>query len=107
MPSDESPNISQQPWHLKINIMTNSLKNEGQTVGLVEHAQNCSPAPKWAALVDDEPIPMPRQLVTVAVIRAQAEIPPGSVPVVRDYDSPDDTVLGNEETIDLAKGNVF
>lgn len=78
----------------------------GQSDALAEHAQNCSPAPKWAALVDDEPIPLPRKLVTVAVIKAQAEIPTGSV-LVRDYDSPDDAVLADEETIDLAKGNVF
>ena len=73
---------------------------------MAEQAQNCSPAPKWAAQVDDQPIPMPRQLVKVAVIKAQAEIPPGFV-LVRDYDSPDDVVLGDEETVDLAQGNVF
>ena len=86
--------------------MSNETQILGQTAGLAEHAQDCSPAPKWAALVDDEPIPMPRQLVKVAVIKAQAEIPPGSV-LIRDYDSSDDTVLTDEETVDLAKGNVF
>jgi hypothetical protein len=86
--------------------MSNVSKATGQTTGLAEHAQNCSPAPKWAALVDDEPIPMPRQLVTVAVIKAQAEIPTDFV-LARDYDSPDDVVLADDETIDLAKGNVF
>ena len=79
---------------------------EGHGSSVAEHAQNCSPAPKWAAQVDDQPIPMPRQLVKVAVIKAQAEIPPGFV-LVRDYDSPDDVVLGDEETVDLAQGNVF
>lgn len=86
--------------------MTNKTQITGQTIGLAEHAQNCSPAPKWAALVDDAPIPMPRQLVKVAVIKAQAEIPSGFV-LVRDYDSPDDVVLGDDETVDLAQGNVF
>lgn len=86
--------------------MSNESKVTGQTTGLAEHAQNCGPAPKWAALVDDEPIPMPRQLVTAAVIKAQAEVAPGSV-LVRDYDSPDDTVLTDGELVDLAKGNVF
>jgi hypothetical protein len=81
-----------------------SMMGHGDAVA--EHAQNRSPAPKWAALVDDEPIPMPRQLVKVAVIMAQAEIPPGFV-LLRDYDSPDDTVLADEETVDLARGNVF
>jgi len=82
--------------------MSNETLIKGQTAGLAEHAQNCSPAPNWAAQVDDQPIPMPRQLVKVAVIKAQAEIPPGFV-LVRDYDSPDDVVLGDEETVDLAK----
>jgi len=81
-----------------------SILGHGDAVA--EHAQNFSPAPKWAALVDDEPIPMPRQLVKVAVIMAQAEIPPDFV-LLRDYDSPDDTVLADDETVDLAHGNVF
>jgi hypothetical protein len=86
--------------------MENSQKQTGQAVGLTTNAENCRPAPKWAALVDDEPIPMPRQLVKAAVIKEQAEIPPGFT-LVRDYDSPSDTVLGDEEVVDLAKGNVF
>ena len=90
----------------RITNMSNDTTTTGQTTGLAEHAQNCSPAPKWAALVDDEPLPMPRQLVKVAVIMAQAEIPAGFV-LLRDYDSPDDTVLTDEETVDLAQGNVF
>ena len=77
-----------------------------QGEGLAKHAQSCNPAPKWAALVDDEPIPMPRQVVKADVIKAQAEIPPGFV-LVRDFDSPDDTVLADDEDVDLAKGNVF
>lgn len=86
--------------------MTTTSKTMGLATGLAEHAQNCSPAPKWAALVDDEPIPMPRQLVKVAVLKAQAKIPPDFV-LVRDYDSPDDMLMSDEETVDLAQGNVF
>jgi hypothetical protein len=86
-------------------MQTNEIQ-EGHGDAVAEHAQNCSPAPKWAALVDDETIPLPRQLVKVAVIKAQAEIPPGFV-LVRDYDSPDDAILGDEETVDLTKGNVL
>jgi hypothetical protein len=85
-------------------IATSTMTGPGDAGA--EHAQNCSPAPKWAALVDDEPIPMPRQLVTVAVIKAQAEIPPDFV-LARDYDSPDDAVLADDETVDLSKGNIF
>src|ERR1039457_206668 len=79
---------------------------EGHGDAVTEHAQNCSPAPKWAADVDDKEIPLPQQHVKVAVIKAQAEIPPDFV-LVRDYDSPDDIVLEDDETVDLAKGNVF
>lgn len=86
--------------------MNAKMNSEGQASGLAEHAQNCSSAPKWAALVDDTPIPMPRQHVKVAVIKAQADIPAG-FELVRDHDSPDDPVLKDEETIDLALGNVL
>jgi hypothetical protein len=68
-----------------------SSPNEGHGDAVAEHAQVCGPAPKWAVLVDDEPIPMPRQVIKADVIKAQAEIPPGFA-LVRDYDSPDDTV---------------
>lgn len=86
--------------------MNTEHKAEGHGVAVAEHAQNCSPAPKWAALVEDELIPLPQQFVKVAVIKAQAEIPPDFV-LARDYDSPDDVVLADDETVDLAKGNVF
>ncbi len=84
----------------------NISSKPGQAGGLAEHPKNCSPAPKWAALVDDEPIPMPQQVVNAAVIKAQAEFPPGFI-LVRDYDSPDDMILADNEAVDLAKGNVF
>jgi hypothetical protein len=86
--------------------MRNESITGSQASGLAEHAQKCNPAPKWAALVDDEPIPMPQQTIKAAVIRAQAEIPSGFA-LVRDYDSPDDTILADDEVVDLAKGNVF
>jgi hypothetical protein len=61
---------------------------------------------KWAATVNDEPVPLPQRVVSVAVIRAQAAVPVGSV-LVRDHESPDDVVLRNDEAVDLARGNVF
>ena len=78
--------------------MANIPENVGQTTTLAQQAQNCSPAPKWAALVDDESIPMPQQIVKASVIKAQAEFPLGLV-LVRDYDSPDDTVLADDEAV--------
>lgn len=86
--------------------MTDKSTIVGSGEAGAEHAQNCSPAPKWAADVDDEVIPLSQQHVKVAVIKAQAEIPADFV-LVRDYESPDDVVLAEDETVDLAKGNVF
>jgi hypothetical protein len=83
---------------------TNEPLDQGQA--LTELAQNCGPAPKWAALVNDEVIPMPQRRVKVAVIRAQAGIPEHEV-LARDYDSPEDVVLDAEATVDLAQGNAF
>jgi hypothetical protein len=71
-----------------------------------ELQSNQSTPPKWAAAVDDEPIPMPQRHVKVSVIREQAAIKSELV-LVRDYESPTDVALRDEETIDLADGNVF
>lgn len=70
----------------------------------IEHTRRA--VPKWACTVNDEPIPLPRRIVEVAVIKAQAQLPLGSV-LVRDHDSQNDVVLREDETIDLTKGNVF
>ena len=86
--------------------MRTQIESEGQGAALAEHAPVCHPAPKWMALVDDEPVSMPQRVVKVSVIRAQASIPPGFV-LVRDHNSPDDVLLGEDESVDLSKGNVF
>jgi len=86
--------------------MENTAKEPNQAIDSQQHGQRRSPAPKWAALVDDEVVPMPQQEVKVSVIKAQAEIPPGFV-LVRDHDSPEDAVLADEDLADLGKGNVF
>src|SRR5262249_38211626 len=67
---------------------------------------SCGGSPKWAVLVDDVVVPMPQRLVHVAVIRAQAAVP-DNFRLVRDYNSPNDVVLGDDEQIDLAHGNVL
>ncbi|MGE0536186.1 MAG: multiubiquitin domain-containing protein [Pirellulales bacterium] len=61
---------------------------------------------KWAALVDDRLIPLPRRQLTAAVILQQAGAPPHSA-LVRDFNSPNDVGLEPESPIDLAEGNVF
>ncbi|MDX6444629.1 MAG: hypothetical protein QOH71_1703 [Blastocatellia bacterium] len=75
-----------------------------------EH-QDISPPPcvypaKWAAQVDDKVIPMPAQMVKVTVIKAQACVAEDKV-LVRDHNSPDDLIIGDNEVVDLAGGNVF
>lgn len=66
----------------------------------------CQADPKWAALVDDRPIPMPRRRVKVSVIRDQANIPANRA-LVRDHASPNDPIISDSDEIDLADGNVF
>jgi len=62
--------------------------------------------PKWAALVNDEIIPLPQQQVAETVIRAQASIG-DNLSLVRDHNSPNDKVIDDAKEVDLAKGNVF
>ena len=62
--------------------------------------------PKWAVLVNDRLVPMPRRVVPAAVIRAQAPIPV-DMAIIRDHNSPDDVVVANNASLDLAEGNVF
>jgi len=62
--------------------------------------------PRWAAIVDDRLIPLPRRRLSAAVILQQA----GSaahVALVRDFNSPNDIGYEPEAMIDLAEGNVF
>lgn len=61
---------------------------------------------KWRVLVDDVGVSMPRRVVAVAVIRAQASVGDDFV-LVRDHNSPNDVILGDDDTIDLRDGNVF
>lgn len=61
---------------------------------------------KWFALVDDKPVPMPRQRVVVRLVKTQAGVADGRR-LVRDHNSPEDVVLDDEREIDLVDGNVF
>lgn len=70
----------------------------------------CEPAshrdPKWAALVDDVVVPLPQQHVLSRLIKSQAGSSAERV-LVRDHNSPDDVVFRDDQTVDLAAGNVF
>jgi len=68
--------------------------------------KSCDHPAKWAALVDDMVISIPERKVKVTVIRAQACVGENRV-LVRDHNSPHDTVVDDNEVIDLADGNVF
>jgi len=67
---------------------------------------NCDRPAKWAALVEDTPIPLPERRVKASVIKAQASVPEGRT-LVRDHNSPDDVIVHDADLIDLAEGNVF
>ncbi len=61
---------------------------------------------KWFLLTDDTPLAVPAPLVRVSVIKAQASIG-ADKRLVRDHNSPDDVLLGDDQTVDLREGNVF
>ena len=62
--------------------------------------------PKWAALLNDIVVPAPQQRIPTTLLRSQAGIG-DDLALVRDHNSPDDVVIQDDDTIDLAKGNVF
>lgn len=62
-------------------------------------------APKWAAVVDDTPYPMPRRRLKARDIAAQSGA--ATRILIRDYNQPVDIVLQPDDVIDLADGNVF
>lgn len=66
----------------------------------------CRPAAKWAALIEDRVVPAPRQVVPVGLLRAQRGLADDLV-LVRDHNSPNDVVLDDDMSVDLAEGNVF
>jgi hypothetical protein len=69
-------------------------------------SQHCPQPPKWTALIDDEVIPLPKKNVKARVIKAQASVPDSQV-LVRDHNSPNDVVIGDDVEVDLSEGNVF
>ncbi len=86
--------------------MVQTTERAGQSPQASESCRKCDSAPKWAALIDDINTPAPQKLVKVSVLRSQAAIGDDSV-LVRDHNSPNDTVLGDNDEVDLSEGNVF
>lgn len=87
--------------------MTTTQKTEmGHGTAVAEHASECCPAPKWAALITDQLFPMPRRVLAARDVLDQAGIGKEFV-LVRDHDNPDDVVLDDPVEVDLGHGNVF
>jgi hypothetical protein len=62
--------------------------------------------PRWAAVVGDKLVPMPRRRLPAADILFQASAAP-NVALVRDFNSPNDVGFTSPAMVDLAEGNVF
>ncbi|TLD71361.1 hypothetical protein FEM03_07470 [Phragmitibacter flavus] len=65
-----------------------------------------NPSAKWASVVSDRLILMPRRRVSALLVSEQAGLKLGSV-LIRDRVSGDDEVLEHDVEVDLADGNVF
>ena len=70
-----------------------------------DQAVACDQA-KWATLINDTLVHAPQRGVRASVLKTQAGIADDMV-LVRDHNSPHDTILRDEDEIDLANGNVF
>ncbi len=73
---------------------------------MVDHAPDCRPAPKWAALIDDILVPAPQHEVRASVLLAQAGANLGQT-LVRDHGSEHDVPVAPDELVNLEHGNVF
>ena len=71
-----------------------------------QHSETCHRAPKWAAVVDDTLVLLPKQHVTAEVIKQQAGTSAELV-LVRDLGSANDAPFEDGAELDLAAGNVF
>ena len=70
------------------------------------HTQNCQPASKWMALVNDGNVHAPTRRVKARVLKTQAGVPEDHI-LVRDHESGRDVAFEDDVLIDLGEGNVF
>jgi hypothetical protein len=87
-------------------MYTHNCIKPGQSTALAEHAQSCSPAPQWAALIDDTLVPAPQREVLASVLLAQSGAKSDHV-LVRDHGGQQDVVIADDEVVNLEHGNVF
>lgn len=78
----------------------------GQGDALAKHPETCQRSPKWAAVVNDTLVLLPKQRVTARLIKHEAGIASDLV-LVRDHGSPSDIPFEDEAQLDLSEGNVF
>ena len=74
--------------------------------GTENRAKQCRPAPKWAAVINDQNVPAPQQKVRVSVLKAQAGIDKNHT-LFRDSSPRGDSPLNDDDIVDLAEGNTF
>jgi len=103
-----SPGLPPVEVGLKNNrqIMTETILKTGHAEMQAEQDKTSRSEPKWAARIEDQHVLSPGRKVKVLVLKEQANIPPEHV-LVRDFDGEGDVALKDDETIDLAAGNVF
>jgi hypothetical protein len=87
-------------------MTTSSSEQQGRGAAGAEQAQNCSPAPKWAAVIGDRLFPMPRRKLTARDMLDQAGIGRDFV-LVRDQETRNDLSFAEDAVVDLSEGNVF
>lgn len=78
----------------------------GEQPGEPPSGQGHQAKPKWAALVNDVVIVVPQEQISAKLLRNQVSIPADLV-LIRDHNSPEDTVVQDDDLIDLVEGNVF
>ncbi len=82
------------------------LPKSGQGDALAKHPETCHRSPKWAALVNDALVLLPKEQVTARLIKLEAAVAADLV-LVRDHGSPNDTPFEDEARLALSEGNVF
>ena len=83
------------------------MLQSSEKAAMSESHDRCNTAdPKFGAVVDDVPYPVPRQKLLVSILKSQAGVG-DDVVLVRDHNSPLDVILDDDQLVDLANGNVF
>lgn len=99
-------NILSKPARGDLTMDKNHTTKKGRSTAAALETQNCSPAFKWAAKVDDQIVFTSGPEVSVQALRHQANVPEDHV-LVRDHASSNDVRLEDDSIVALPEGNVF